>query len=160
MSPEQRSVQQLASKTSRLEAMRELLGAVNARQLRDVTVTDAVFDALVEGLSDPNPQVRFWSVQLLDHCPDPRAIVAIEPLLDDPVPRVRRNAVHAMSCGRCKPAWSGTLDERTVAKIEWMSTGDENPKVRSEAAAALERQRTTGDELVGAAGIRSTLDVG
>ena len=104
MSPERESVQRLASKEHRLESIRELLGAVNTRQLRDVTVSDAVFDTLVEGLSDFNPQVRFWSVQLLDHCPDPRAIVAIKPLLDDPVPRVRRNAVHTMACRVCKTA--------------------------------------------------------
>jgi HEAT repeat protein len=137
-------VQQLASKAGRLEAMRELLGAVNSRELRDVQVSDAVFGALVEGLSDPNPQVRFWSVQLLDHCPDPRAIVAIEPLLDDPVPRVRRNAVHALGCRLCKPAWTGSLNEHTVAKIDRMATGDENGKVRSEAAAALHRHRDPG----------------
>jgi hypothetical protein len=63
--------------TSDGENARELLGAVNTRELRDVNVSDAVFDALVEGLSDINAQVRFWSVQLLDHCPDSRAIVAI-----------------------------------------------------------------------------------
>jgi HEAT repeat protein len=68
------------------------MGAVNARDLRAVTVSDVVFDALVHGLAHDNPSVRFWSVQLLDDCPDPRAIAAIAPLLDDPVPRVRRNA--------------------------------------------------------------------
>jgi HEAT repeat protein len=125
--------------------MRELLGAVNTRELRDVKVSDAAFDALIEGLSDHNPQVRFWSVQLLDHCPDPRALVAIKPLLDDPVPRVRRNAVHAMGCRLCKPAWTGRLDQSTLTKIEWLSTSDENCKVRLEAAAALRHHQTPTD---------------
>ena len=52
-----------------------LLGAANSRDLKDVQVTDDVFDALVAGLGHQDSRVRWWSVQLLDHCPDPRAIV-------------------------------------------------------------------------------------
>lgn len=137
MTAEQVLVEQLASKSERLGAMRRLLGAVSARELRHVKMSDAAFGALVDGLSHANSQVRFWCVQLLDHCPSPEAIASIAPLLDDPVPRVRRNAVHALGCQACKPAWDGRLDEPLVAKIAAMAADDANAKVRAEAATAL-----------------------
>ena len=48
-----------------------------------------------------------------------------------------------MACRVCKPRWTGTLHERTVAKIEWTSTSDENHKVRLEATAAIGRHAPT-----------------
>ena len=54
-----------------------------------VRVDDTTIDALARGLGDPNPVVRWWCVQLLDHVPDERGIDLIVPLLDDPVPRVK-----------------------------------------------------------------------
>jgi len=137
MTPETTLVEQLSSKADRLQAMRGLMGAVNARELRSVQITEAAFVALVEGLSHPNPQVRWWSVQLLDHCPDPRAVDAIVPLLDDPVARVRRNAAHALSCQRCKPSWSGQLAGSVIERLAAMAQADPNAKVRVEAATAL-----------------------
>ena len=35
--------------------------------------------------------------------------IAIVPVLDDPVPRVRRNAADALGCVACKPTWNGRL---------------------------------------------------
>jgi HEAT repeat protein len=130
-------VEQLRSKADRLAAMTELIGAVNARDLRSVQLSEAAFTALVDGLSHSNPQVRWWSVQLLDHCPDPRSVDAIAPLLDDCVPRVRRNAAHALGCLVCKPSWSGTLTESVIERLSAMAQSDPNAKVRAEATAAL-----------------------
>ena len=114
-----------------------LLGAANARDLKDVQVTQDVFDALVAGLGHQDSRVRWWSVQLLDHCPDPRAIVAIAPLLRDPVPRVRRNAAHALGCVGCKPGWSGELPDGALDELVRLADGDENAKVRREARQSL-----------------------
>lgn len=137
MTSQKELVEQLCSKADRLRAMRALMGAVNARDLRSVELTEAAFAALVAGLSHSNPQVRWWSVQLLDHCPDPRSVDAIAPLLDDPVPRVRRNAAHALSCIVCKPSWTGQLAESVIERLSAMAHSDPNAKVRAEATAAL-----------------------
>ncbi len=61
----------------------------------------------------------------------------IAPLLDDPVPRVRRNAAHSLGCLLCKPAWCGELDTATTAKLEQLANGDENARVRRDATIAL-----------------------
>jgi HEAT repeat protein len=81
--------------------------------------------------------VRWWCVTILDHIPDPRAIEAILPLLDDPVPRVRRNTAHALGCVLCKPEWCGILDPAALAKLEHRAANDENARVRRDATIAL-----------------------
>jgi len=58
---------------------------------------------LVSGLTHPNPNVRWWCLQILDHSASDQCVPAIFELLHDPVWRVRRMAVHALSCQRCKP---------------------------------------------------------
>jgi HEAT repeat protein len=130
-------VQQLADKSTRLDAMRELIGSVNARELRSVHVDDQTLAALASGVTDPHPPVRFWSIQLLDHIADERAVAAIAPALTDPVPRVRRNAAHALGCRVCKPGWSAPLPDSTVALLADMARNDPNAKVRAEAQHAL-----------------------
>jgi HEAT repeat protein len=88
-------------------------------------------------LADPNPRLRWWCVQTLDHLVDPRAVVAIAALLDDPVARVRRNAAHALGCIACKPTWDGVLSRATTAKLAQLASSDTSAKVRAEAAYAL-----------------------
>jgi hypothetical protein len=87
VTPEEELVERLVNKGDRLKVMRSLLGAVNASELRDVQLSDESFRALVGGLSHEHPQVRWWCIQMLDHCSDPRGVQAIVPLLDDPVGR-------------------------------------------------------------------------
>jgi HEAT repeat protein len=74
---------------------------------------------------------------VLDHVPDPRSLAAIARLLDDPVPRVRRNAAHALGCGVCKPDWEGALPDGATAKLAQLAAQDPNAKVRAEAARSL-----------------------
>jgi HEAT repeat protein len=120
-----------------LEAMDGLVGGTNATHLRNARVTGETFAALCEGLHDRHPRVRWWCIQLLDHVPDPRAIAAIAPLLDDPVPRVRRNAAHALGCQRCKPEHENCLPGHAITRLQAMADHDPNAKVRSAAAHAL-----------------------
>ena len=147
MSEERHWVEALAVPARRIEATRALIGGVNARELRSVRVTEAALQALIDGLAHANPQVRWWCVQLLDHCSDDRAIEAVVPMLNDPVPRVRRNAAHALSCTTCKPAWSGQLESSVVGRLATMMHSDPNAKVRDEARRALShshgRERAT-----------------
>jgi HEAT repeat protein len=134
---EQELVQRFRRGDGVREAMFGLAGGWTATELKGLRLSDPAFDALVEGLGDPHPKVRWWCIQLLDHVADVRAIAAIIPLLDDPVPRVRRNAAHALGCGACKPEWSGTLDATTVHTLERLATSDENARVRRDASITL-----------------------
>jgi HEAT repeat protein len=122
----------------RFGAIRSLIGGFTATELRRACPTEAAVDALIEGLSESNPQIRWWCVQLLDHLPDNRAIEALVPVLDDPVPRVRRNAAHALGCIACKPAWSGELPNIAIGKLQALAASDTNQKVRAEANRALQ----------------------
>ncbi len=133
----QRLVQLFGSRKTELGALRALMGGVTMTHLRSLRPTRRVFEALVEGLRDPNPRVRWWCVQILDHSPDPQAIAAIAPMLDDPVPRVRQNAAHALGCLACKPAWSGALPMSVLDKLNRLADGDAHSKVRRQARWAL-----------------------
>jgi HEAT repeat protein len=129
-------VQQLGTERT-LDAIRALMGGVNARELKDVKLTDPVLAALTAGVSDPNAKRRWWCIQLLDHVDDVRAVEVIARALDDPVPRVRRNAAHALGCVACKPAWDGGLPPGALKRLQEMADHDPNAKVRAQAAATL-----------------------
>ena len=87
-------VQLLAVPAQRAAAIRELVGGLGATELRWRVLPRQAMQALIDGLRDPHSQVRWRSVQLIDHLPDDRALDALVPLLEDAVPRVRRNATH------------------------------------------------------------------
>jgi|SRR5579884_3915489 len=127
--------------------MRALMGAVNASDVREVSVSDEVREALVTGVADPHPQVRWWCLQLLDHLPDPAVLPAVARALDDPVPRVRRQATHALGCQLCKPTWDRALPAGVVASLTELAVGDENEKVRREAGQALASRSVESERL-------------
>jgi HEAT repeat protein len=138
-------VRGLAEPGTRIESMRALLGGVRARDVRGVTLADERLEALTEAVGDPDSRLRFWAVQVLDHTDDPRAVEAIVPALGDDVPKVRRNAVHALGCEACKPTWDGSLPAGTLERIEALAADDPNAKVRAAARHALEcRPRSLG----------------
>jgi hypothetical protein len=130
-------VQLFAVRGRELEAMRGLAGGVTATHLRTATLSKASFDALVQGLADRQPKIRWWCIQLLDHVADDRALSAIVSALDDPVPRVRRNAAHAFGCVACKPRWDRRLPSGALDRLSALAADDPNQKVRREAATAL-----------------------
>jgi HEAT repeat protein len=61
-----------------------------------------VVDGLLEGLSHNLPHVRFNCANALDHMADERCAEPLRRLLSDAVPRVRRAALHSLSCDTCK----------------------------------------------------------
>jgi HEAT repeat protein len=132
-------VKLLAHRERRLDTIRSLIGGVTATELRQVRVDQSVLEALIEGTHDPDSRVRWWCVQLLDHLEDPQALSALTAALDDAVPRVRRNAAHALGCVACKPSWDGTLPGAAAAKLRQLAAADPNPKVRAEARHTLKR---------------------
>jgi HEAT repeat protein len=137
MTRERDLVQLFGERRRELEALRGLTGGITATELRSAALPEAAFAATLEGLRDPNPRIRWWCIQLLDHVADPRAIDAVASMIEDPVPRVRRNAVHALGCAACKPGWAGGLPEAVTAKLSGLAARDANPKVRKQARLAL-----------------------
>lgn len=62
---------------------------------------EAVAEVL-EGLQHTNPAVRSYCCLLLDHFLTPEAVSALLGRLQDPDPKVRQMALHALACDRCK----------------------------------------------------------
>ncbi|MFJ8111758.1 HEAT repeat domain-containing protein [Streptomyces sp. NPDC096132] len=63
----------------------------------------AAVPAVRAGLRHPQARVREQCCKLLDELLVPEALGDLTAVLDDPDPRVRIAALHALSCERCKP---------------------------------------------------------
>ena len=124
----------------RNRAIVELVGAINSNDLRRVTVTPEAKAALIAGLAHPNAKVRWWCLQLMDHLADESYLVPILSKLSDPVAKVRRHAIHALSCGACKPN-RAPLAVRIESELRAALESDPDPRVREEARQGLERLR-------------------
>lgn len=98
---------------------------------------DAVIDGLVRGLEHPKPRVRFNCAGALDHFADERAAEPLRRRLDDPVPRVRRAALHSLSCDACKLSPLSQTDD-LVPKLISMALSDPSVRVRRAAMPVLE----------------------
>jgi len=137
-------IEQFADAATRNRAIVRLVGAINASDLRRVAVGPRVKAALVAGLDHPNAKVRWWCLQLMDHLADASYLEPIAAKLTDPVAKVRRHAIHALTCAACKPdrrRLPVDIDERLRA----VAAHDPAAKVRLEAEAALaERRRARG----------------
>jgi hypothetical protein len=95
--------------------------------------------AALEGLSHPNPRVRRGAADFLDHHADDRCVAKLSELaVNDPVPYVRRVAVHALLCQRCKPA---PLTADVMPLLVRVAREDPSPRVRSSALWGLGQQR-------------------
>jgi HEAT repeat protein len=146
MTRQQELIRLFSSRATELEALQSLMGGTSMTHLRTVRMTAPVFEALLQGLCDPNPRARWWCVQLLDHSSDPRGITAVASMLDDPVPRVRQNATHALGCLACKPGWTGELAAPTLDRLTELAANDSHAKVRRHATWALSRQQDANEE--------------
>jgi HEAT repeat protein len=131
-------IDQLADKSARNRAIVQLVGAINANDLRRVSVEPRVKQALIAGLDHSNPRVRWWCLQLMDHLADESYLVPILTRLSDPVGKVRRHAVHALSCGLCKPNRC-TLKIDIEGPLRQLAASDPDERVRTEAREALLR---------------------
>lgn len=88
-------------------------------------------------LEHPSPAVRWRCLDLLDHHGDETIGPTVVRALDDPVPRVRRHAVHALTCAKCR---IGPLALDVVAELVRVTLNDPNEKVRLQAVDALGRR--------------------
>lgn len=131
----------------RSEAIVALVGVINARALRAARVPPEAKAALVAGLEHPNAKVRWWCLQLMDHLADESYLEPVLSRLSDPVAKVRRHAIHASSCGACKPNRQPLKIEIGAALRTVLET-DPDERVQEEARMALEvrdrsREHTT-----------------
>lgn len=145
-------VDAFADSKRRNQAILDLVGAINANDLRRVRVSPEAKAALISGLDHPNAKVRWWCLQLMDHLADESYLEPVLSKLNDPVAKVRRHAIHALSCGACKPDRQVLTVQIESALRAALST-DPDQRVQEEARQALERLGHLG--LAGAAEGRS-----
>lgn len=93
-------------------------------------------DALLDGLRDGPPSVRRWCAGVLDHAPhDERIEAALVEAARDRNKKVRKAALHALSCARCKP--DGCLTTDGVGALLDAMLHDRSSTVRRSSAGAL-----------------------
>lgn len=93
-------------------------------------------DGLLEGLNHVKPRVRYNCALALDHLADERCTKPLMTLLSDPVARVRRAALHSLSCDACKIM--PLADRKNLVNILTdLAFHDPSIRVRREAAYSL-----------------------
>jgi len=71
-------------------------------ELRQLSATRDVVPALIACAGSPDRRVRAVAFALMDHLADDRCVPALRAGLRDRYAAVRRQAVHALGCRRCK----------------------------------------------------------
>lgn len=95
----------------------------------------ALLPALSWGaISHPDATVRRLCLDYLDHLAVPESAQVFLTALTDPVPRVRRHAIHALTCEACKDQ---PLRADVLTPLRRVIVADPNPKVRYEALRTL-----------------------
>jgi HEAT repeat protein len=133
-------------KKGRIEAARALMQAQPDRYR-------AFQAALVRGLSSKRKRTRFECAGALDQFGDASTRPALAALMDDPVPRVRWMAMHALTCHHCggKP---DAMEPHVRSRIIEATRSDPSPVVRRHAAGAL----ALAHETSAAPAVRELLD--
>lgn len=85
-------------------------------------------------LSHPNAALRRMCLDYLDHLAVAASGEVFVAALEDPVPRVRRHAIHALTCEVCKEQ---PLCTDVLTPLRRLIAADPNAKVRFEALRAL-----------------------
>ena len=130
---EQELVDQFRFKPQRWTAIRELLGPQRPQaEARGTPLPPSVLEAVRWGLGHWSPVVKRVCLEILDTHPDAGTVPLIVALLDDPVPRVRWHAVHALSCEGCK-AGASVMTAEIARKVDELATSDPSPRVRNQA---------------------------
>lgn len=125
------SVELFQDPRQRLESLRVLSGgSLQGREVRGKKVDAEIIEALIWGLDHPSPVVRRNCLEILDAHPDHSAIPHIIRKLDDPVPRVRWHAVHALVCDVCKVGDS-FVDDEMITRLRAVAENDPSDKVRN-----------------------------
>jgi HEAT repeat protein len=96
---------------------------------------EAGMQAVMAGMMHADSRIRRACAGFMDHHGDDRCLLSLtERLLNDPVPNVRRTAVHSLGCDRCK---ASPLTADRVPLLMAVIQNDSNKWVRYEAIWAL-----------------------
>ncbi len=137
------------ARAGQIERLARLLTSRPRREtlaIRDAIVArgeqSVVVDALLVGLGNADSRIRFDCAHALDHYADERCAGPLRRLLDDPAPRVRRMALHSLSCDVCKVAplptgMVGDAEDDLVALVVAHALRDPSVNVRRHATSAL-----------------------
>ena len=90
----------------------------------------------MRGLQGRRHKVRAFAAHALDTFGEAWTRSALIAAMDDPIPRVRWAAIHAVSCHACRDM-PEALEDHVRAKIIAAVTGDPNRRVRFHATHAL-----------------------
>jgi HEAT repeat protein len=118
----------------------ELLGAedwrvADAARKTLVSTGEPGISAVIRGLSHPSARVRRACADFMDHQGTDGCVeTLLEVARQDAVPYVRRAALHALGCQRCKPT---PLQADLVAHLIERALSDKSPRVRREAVGGL-----------------------
>jgi HEAT repeat protein len=95
----------------------------------------AGLEAALRGMAHPQPRVRRMCADFMDHQGTDQCVTALhDAAQNDPVPAVRRAAVHSLGCQRCK---ASPLPVDTVAFLIERLFAETSIRVRREAVAGL-----------------------
>ena len=93
-------------------------------------------DAALAGLRDPRPLVRAACAAVLDHADhDDRIERALREATRDPDARVRKSALHSLSCAHCKP--DGCVVDDSVDYLVDALLNDSSIRVRRNMAGIM-----------------------
>ncbi len=112
--------------------------AVMVRDILEARPADraVVIATYLKGLAHPNPRIRFECAHALDTYGDVSCRAPLMALIDDPVPRVRWMAMHALSCDACKEDLFGD-DVEVRRRIAERALNDVSVQVRRHAVVAV-----------------------
>lgn len=126
-----------------LEELRQLIETLGLRDWRKVAEAEKALlragadgmRAVIEGMEHPSSRVRRACAGFMDHHGSELCVAPLTArLLSDPVPNVRREAVHSLSCQRCKES---PLEADVTPLLIATFRNEANIKVRREALYGL-----------------------
>jgi HEAT repeat protein len=94
----------------------------------------ATLSAMKQAFTHGDWRVRRECAAYMDHFADNTCVAVLLRALKDPNQKVRRNAIHSLSCDRCKPA---PLISDVIPQIMDVVENDRSPRVRRSALGLL-----------------------
>jgi hypothetical protein len=100
---------------------------------------EAALPAVRRGLQDASADVRMYCAKVLDHLVDEESFTNLLAALDDPDPRVRWDALHAVVCDRCKESACRPDPAEVLPRAIEILGSDSSKYVRAMAAEVVGR---------------------